>query len=239
MFMQLAHRLRRFALALTVLTATGCNTLDPKAVQTQTHGKTIAVASELGSNLNLQWVGTTIFNNEKGEIAVPAWKIDEQATKAMSTALLASQRYVTVTALTGISQLGDAVPKLPKGTKADFLLLIGHFNGGDPIYGSNQTFQGLGIAQRSFMGLEPPTQAHVGVTIQLFDLTANKSVGSSSEFEHWPITAKLKSGGDSNWGSNSNPVPSMDERELAALQQPFTTHLIQVIEQLISKMGMR
>ena len=245
MIEQLIHRIRSLALAMTVLLAAGCATLDPKNVQIQTKGKTVAVASALGPNLDLKWMGTTIFNWEEGQLAVPSWGIDEQATKAASAALSATQRYAAVTVLTGVrraaiaGRVGDPAPKLPADARADFLLLISQSYTNDAIYRTNATYAGLGIAQRSLLGFEPPTHAYISVLVELFDITAGKSLGSRQKFVHWPITAKLKSGGSSTRTLNKNPVPSIDDRDLAQLQQPFTTRLVPVIDQLIGDIGLR
>lgn len=237
---QLVSRIRILAAAVTVLVAAGCTTLNPQLVETQTRGKTIAVASMLGPNLRLKWVGTTAFNNEEGEVAVPTWGLDAEATKATSSALLATQRYLTVKVFTNIAQAGEAMPQLPADAQADFLLLLKPKEVGnpDPMYGTNQFFGGVGIAQRSFMGLQK-TRAHVAVNAELYDLSAGKLLGARGEFEHWPINAKLKSGGRANLLSNNNPVPTIDEHELAELQQPITSRLVKIIDQLLGEMGLR
>jgi len=236
---QLRSLPKYLAIATAVVVATACATLDPQAVQTQTRGKSIAVVSALGSNLSLKWVATA-FTSEEGEIPVPAWEIDEMATKTVSTMLLATQRYSTVTVYKGISRVENAVPQLPTGAQADYLLLIERHTRGnpDPMFGSSDSFGGLGIAQRSLLGMVLPRKAHVGISIELFDLTAGKSMGSVNEFEHWPTTVELKSGGGFNWKSDKNPVPRIDGRDLAELQQPITTRLVKVVEGLIGKMGL-
>lgn len=239
MILQFIRHIQFLALTMTVLISAGCATLDPQLGETQTRGKTIAVASELGSNLMLKWVGTFVFNNEVGKVAVPTWGIDDQATKAASSVLLATRRYTAVKVFTGISREGNAVPKLPADAQADFLLLIEPNEVPDPMYYTKHDFTGLGIAQRTLLGQEIETRAHVGVKAELFDLSAGKSLGELGEFVHWPITAKLKSGGGYNWMSDKYPEPRIDERDLADLQQPMTTRLVQVIDQLIDNMGLR
>jgi hypothetical protein len=107
------------------------------------------------------------------------------------------------------------------------------------MFGTNQSFQGVGIAQRSFMGLEPPTRAYISVHAELFDLSAGKSMGALSPFEHWQITAKLKSGGGFNMNADKYPVPTIDDRDLAELQQPITARLSKVIETILGDMGLR
>lgn len=237
MVVLLLNRLRFLAAVVTVLIAAGCaTTINPQLVETQTHGKTIAVASALGSNLMLTWTGTTILNSEIGEVAVPAWGIDEQATKAASSALLATRRYAAVKILSGISRESNAMPKLPSDAQADFLLLIEPKEEEDAHY---LRIGGLGIVQSSVFGLEGPTFAHVGVSAELFDLSSGKSLGSHGEFVRWLIPAKLKSGGGGNLKLNKLPEPTIDQRDLNELQQPITTRLVQVIDQLIGSMGLR
>ncbi len=237
-----ANRVYRFLFLgaiLALLPLAGCNTLDPQVVQTQTRGKSIAVSSELGPNLELNWIGTTIFSNRFGHVPVPGWSIDELAANTARAALQSTQRYPAIAVFPGIHKIGDATPKLPAGTQADFLLLFRRFNAGDPIYNTNQSFEGLGIAQRTFFGFQPPTRAHVGVTGELFDLAADKSLGSISDFSHWEIAAKLTSDGTSGSIWEKQPAPIIAEKDLDDLKSQFSTKLITVIEKLVREMGLQ
>ncbi|MGB5445027.1 MAG: hypothetical protein WBM99_05895 [Psychromonas sp.] len=238
LFKQFTRTILFFAAATSILITAGCANVDPHMVQTQTRGKTIAVASALGPNLELNWVGTTIFNNEKGTIAVPDWNMDNLAVNSMSSGLQATQRYAAVNTLSNISRVGEAIPVLPPGSQADYLLLIERWDSGDPMFGTNQSFHGVGIAQRSFMGLVQ-TKAHIGVCVTLFDLSIGKSIGVITSFEHWNIPTRLKSGGNSNLLANQFPVPIIDDLDLDELQQPITTKLEQMIVNILGDMGLR
>ena len=219
------------------LIVAGCASIDPQAVQSQTRGKTIAVASALGPELNLTWVGTTIFNNQFGTRPVPDWRIDEQVAIYVSQSLTSGQRYAAVNVLQGVSRKGNTVPVLPAGTTADFLLLIEQYDADDPIWNTNQSFKGLGIAQRTFMGLAPPAHGHVGVTIELFDMLKGASVGRSSEFENWPINFRLSSGGTASL--TTSPAPLVKDSDLETLREPMLDRLRATLEKLLGEMGLR
>lgn len=225
-----------FLIFIAVIVA-GCASVNPQAVQSQTRGKTIAVASALGPELNLNWVGTTILNNEFGTRPVPNWGIDEQAAIYVSQALTSGQRYAAVNVLQGVSRKGNAVPVLPVGTSADFLLLIEQDDGGDPIWGTNQSFKGLGIAQRTFMGLEPPAHGYVAVTIELFDMLKGTTLGSSWDFAAWPIDFRLSSGGKASM--TAIRVPLVKDSDLETLREPMLDRLRVMLEKLLAEVGLR
>ncbi len=237
-------RPRHLIVALMVLVSAGCvATMDPKLNEIQTQNKTIAVASTLGYNLSLVWAGTTLSNMEKGVVAVPAWKVDEQAANAAYSALSSSNRYSEVTILTGFNRdrKRNGIPMVPANTHADFLLLIDELVVGnpDPMFQTPLYFHGLGIAQQSFLGFRPITRAHVGVKMELYDLINGKSLGSVGNFEHWLIDTRLKSGGKFSWKFNKYPKPKVDKSDLATLREPMTTHLLEIVDKLISEIGLR
>ena len=148
MSFQLVRRLGLLVGIVVVLLTAGCVTLDPQAVRSQTQAKRIAVASVLGPRLALQWIGTTVFNNEAGTIDVASWGIDERAAKALSSSLQAARRYAAVSEVTGVRPDSSGFPRLPDGAAADFLVLLQPYDAGDPMFGTNRTFAGLGVAQR-------------------------------------------------------------------------------------------
>lgn len=235
----LASRFRFLLLVLVIFSVAACSTFDSQVVRTQTHGKSIAVASTLGPDLGLTWIGTTIVNAELGRIPVTTWNIDELATRTASSALQATRRYAAVTEFSGIYRIGNKIPRLPEGSQADFLLLLQPLNAGDPIYNSDLSLTGMGVAQRTFLGMEAPTYAHVGVTGELFDMAAVKSMGAISKFYYWKIPVKLKSGGSPKEFFGKRPVPKIDDRDLNDLQQPFAMQLVNVVEKLVDDMALR
>lgn len=236
---QLKRAILMLAVITSVLVLAGCATFDPQQVAAQTRGKTFAVATTFGSELELKWIGTTIFNNEQGMVPVPDWKLNDLVVNAASSALQSTQRYPSVSLFNNISRVGDKVPILPSGTQADFLLLIEPWHGGDPMFGTNQSFKGIGVAKRSFMGMESPTRAYVSLNAELFDLSAGKSVAALSPFEHWQTTAKMTSGGSINWKEDKIPVPKIDEHDLAELKQPVVDRLTKILETTLAGMGLR
>lgn len=237
---QLANRLFSFVAITSAITLAGCATIDPQAVRTQTQGKTISIASTLGQDLELKWVGTTMFHNEYGLVSVPTWSIDEVAVNAVSSALQATGRYAAINKVGNIKRIGEAMPILPPHSKSDYLILIERRHGGDPMFATNQSFQGIGIAQRTFMGiLGPQTRAYISLQLELFDVAMAKSMGTRGAFDHWQITQKLKSGGSYDWTNDKSPTPIIENHDLAELQQPVTSRLVGVVEKLLTDMGLR
>jgi hypothetical protein len=74
----------------------GCATVDPKVIQTRLSGKSILVASTVESSLNLLWIGTTVFNNESGRLAVPDWSLNTLVVGTAIAELIETKRYRSV-----------------------------------------------------------------------------------------------------------------------------------------------
>jgi hypothetical protein len=148
----------------TILAVSGCSTLDPKAVQSQTAGKSIAVASTAGEKLNMMWIGTTTFNNESTQIAVPDWKVDEAIAKQAVANLQNTKRYGEVFYIEGTIRGSDGVPTVATDKKADYIVFIEPATYQDGAFMTNQPMRGIGIMQRSlFNSMKRNDKMNIGV----------------------------------------------------------------------------
>lgn len=234
-------KLRRFwtgAAAAALLLAGGCATVDPEVVRAQTTGKTVAVASDLGE-LQLVWVGTTVFNNEYGTRDISAWGADRLAVALVVEPLRASQRLADVLPVDAIVREGSAPPRLPPGQQADFLLLVETYRTAppDPIFHTNLGLSGIGVVQRSFMGIPPRTHPYLALQLRLIDLRSNQVVATSSSFKHFPVDFHLKSGGKATF-SGPLPVPTLEDAELERLREPMLQRLREFLAEELPKLGL-
>ncbi|HMO52683.1 MAG TPA: hypothetical protein PKA21_16365 [Kiritimatiellia bacterium] len=237
MFKQPRHSINFLAVVMLSLVTAGCASVDPQVVQAQTRGKSIAVASSVGSDLQLRITGITIFETQKGTVAVPAWELADLVVKTANSEMQATQRYSSVTTYTNISRVDGSLPSIPPGFQADYLLLIESRDCGDPMFGTKESSQGIGIAQTSVLGLKR-AKAHIFIRAELFDLSVGKSVGERNRCEHWDINTELKSGGSFKF-TGAYRVPIIDERDLTGLQEPITTRLEKAVRDLLGEMGLR
>jgi hypothetical protein len=161
------------ALPLATLSAgfglAGCATVDKPSVHARLLGKSITVISTLGTTLRLSWRGTTVFNNEQGEAFVPDWGFKAQLETATVEQLKASGRFSSVQRATiTATRREEALKELKElKTPTDHVLLISGAMSGDSIWGTQEGFAGLGIAQRSFLALDSQSAAHVSLRADL------------------------------------------------------------------------
>lgn len=171
-----------FAIRLiTLLSAflfAGCSTLpDAQTLAKTTNGKSIAVASRIGSDTSLKWIGTTVFNNETKQIKSPEHELDNQIEKALVSALTASKNYGSVSALTSKSE-----PVLKQSTVlgADYLLVISEGVMVDTRFQSNQAYKGLGVFQRSMFNLSPVAINHTVLKGELIKVSSGEIIASTT-----------------------------------------------------------
>ena len=152
-----------------LMALSGCATVDKPTVQSRLTGKSITVISTLGTTLRLSWRGTTVFNNEQGEAFVPDWGFKAQLEAATVEQLKASGRFSSVQRATiTATRREEALKELKElKTPTDHVLLISGAMSGDSIWGTQEGFAGLGIAQRSFLALDSQSAAHVSLRADL------------------------------------------------------------------------
>ena len=66
--------IRLFTIALIASVFAGCASYGPRAQPFNSEGKSVAYWVDLSDQLQLQWVGATIFNNASAVQTAPEWK---------------------------------------------------------------------------------------------------------------------------------------------------------------------
>lgn len=177
-----------------LLFLTSCATVDTKAIQDKTSGRSVAVAANAGQTLDMLWIGTTVFNNERGTYQLDNKDVLTKAAYASAIeALSTNGRHSNVTETHGISRDQDGFLAKAKG-KADFLLLIEPTLLQDRYFGTNQQMRGVGVLQRSAFGSTPQTLVYAVLKGELFDLRTEKSLGSKVASQAFRTPIAMESG---------------------------------------------
>lgn len=214
-------------LIVLLLILSGCATVDPKAVQSQTSGKTVAIASTAGDDLKLMWIGTTVFNNEYASLPIHEWQIRENIAQDAVTVLQKTERYVQVFALNEITRKSKDFPNLPEGKKADFIVLIEPGSYQDQAFGTNQYMNGIGIYQRSLFNSIRNAVGYAALEAEVFDTKTGKSLGTASSLNFWPIPATMETG------------PQVPDSGLAQFKEVAKNQIQITVAMLLERLGLK
>ena len=151
----------------------GCATGGVEKVEQLKPGTKIIPLSLMGDKLAIRHIGTTVLQNESRDLDTPSWGIDKYVEATAARAILQGARFSAIVADSAqarksVGKLGqdfwtsaavveggqESVVSLAKDAGADYVLVLGPSQIGDPFFGTNQRFSGYGIAQRSFMGMK-------------------------------------------------------------------------------------
>jgi hypothetical protein len=208
-------------LLAVALAVSGCASVDPKAVESQVGGKSIAVAAALGDSLNLMWIGSTAFNNEYGSVPVGHWAVDEKVAAAAAGLLKSANRYSNVTIVPG-------PPRPAPGNRysEDFLLLFEPETFQDRAFGTNQRMKGIGLYQRTAFGSSKRVVAHAGLKAEILDLRTGRSLGAHSEHSYWQVPQTLDTG------------PTISDEDLAKVRSAMEDRIATLVRRLVVKLGL-
>lgn len=208
----------------------GCSTVDKPTVQSRLTGKSITVISTLGTTLRLTWRGTTVFNNEQGEAFVPDWGFKAQLEAATVEQLKASGRFSRVERATiTATRREEALKELKElKTPTDHVLLISGAMSGDSIWGTQEGFAGLGIAQRSFLALDSQSAAHVSLRADLLvPSTFGAVLGEATvaTAQRVPAPALLRG-------------PRLNDSNAAAARESLKVQIDAAVRSLVTQLGL-
>lgn len=172
---------RFFAAVLTVMGLLGCATVDKGAVQAAVEGKSVAIVATMDSAVQLSWIGTTVFNNESSTIERPQWGLASLALKDAETALNNGKRFKSVRTLELGVPTKEEVLKHPDVQMSDLILVISPSVGGDFVAMNEVPLKGVGVRQRSALGLPPYSASYASLEAVLFEARTGKQVALVSE----------------------------------------------------------
>jgi hypothetical protein len=178
---------------------------------------TVGVISDIGHTLYLDNVGLMVFSNSSETLNIDSWKMDDDIEKTVATALAPrfAVRPVSFDKDDFVKMeygflVGNSVPvedRLAKVTDRDGLdafLVVVPVSRQDPVFGTNQFFQGSGLYRRGPVGVLIAFEfyavmlvdAHTNKIIeQVYGATGNGGLFSSSapyvpcDISIWPQSA--------------------------------------------------
>ncbi|MBI4987824.1 MAG: hypothetical protein HZC23_03290 [Rhodocyclales bacterium] len=163
--------MKRISAILMFAVLSGCATVGTEHVEKLKPGTSIVALSLMGDTLAIRHVGTTVFQNERLDATVADWQIDKYAESVASRLISSGNRFQAKAVETNEARASagkivmdfwtskavlqggtGSVTKLAREAGADYVLVLGPAQLGDPFFGTNQAFSGYGIYQRSAFG---------------------------------------------------------------------------------------
>ena len=170
-------------LATILLSLGGCVTASGPIPPTLSN-KSMVVISTLSNDLQLQYVGSTVFHNKTDTFDATDWRLRANLQTSAIDAINANGKFqarpptvvdphlhfegvgydAANTPIYRISKRKQMTRSYAEEENADLVLLIAPVNYKDVFFGTSQTVSGYGIYERSFMGLK---RAVTFATLQL------------------------------------------------------------------------
>ena len=219
-------RLLSYAILILGITLSGCATVDPKVVKSKTSEKSIVVATNVESSLNLLWIGTTVFNNEQAQLPVPDLRLNDIVLNSAVSDLKGRNSYQAVSVIQAVNRADDGFLRAFKG-KADFLLLIEPDSVQERAFNTNQFMKGIGVIQRSTFGSNPRAFIHAAIKGELYDLQTYESLGRKSAVVFLNTSATMETG-------PKIPASAMDE-----VKESATARTKAAVSILLDSMGLK
>lgn len=163
--------MRRILAFLGIALLSGCATVGIEKIEQLKPGTSIVPISLMGETLAIRHVGTTVFQNAHRDVTVADWQLDKYTESSASKVVGDGKRFQAIVAETkdaraGAGKLGsdfwtgkvtlqggtESLTKLAKDAGADYVLVLGPLQLGDPFFGTNQRISGYGVYQRAVFG---------------------------------------------------------------------------------------
>jgi hypothetical protein len=177
-----------FRLSLLVAVGTvfaGCGSYGVRSQPYFSEGKSLAYVVELPDELQLKWVGTTVFNNSSAVQAVPGWNVAQHVAENVETVLRDSAKFTQLIHLKSLLLAPKGMPVTD--TNADVVLRIRPGRSGmadQDQLGTNQGYSALGLFQRSAFGMGPYSSVTAALECELLDARSGKSLRKTSASEN-------------------------------------------------------
>lgn len=169
--------MKQFRLLTIVLCSTlfsGCASYGPRSQPFISEGKSLAYTVDLSDQLQLQWVGTTVFNNARAVQTADDWHVADHVAENVAAVLHDSTKFTQITRVKNLPEFGKGAPI--SGVNADFLLVIRAARSSEGAFDTNQGFIGIGLFQRSGFGMGPYSSVTVALEAELLDVHSGKSL---------------------------------------------------------------
>jgi hypothetical protein len=182
---------RLFPLFLVVL-LTACATVEPLPKETVAQLKRVGVVSHTGDSLYKQYIGVTVFGNERDLQDITDWKLDETYSEQVAAAVkvvfkaeplvLAQYRreFAEVNSLNGpwaapafwgpnFNKIGEVTRRACSEQNLDAVIVVSRWQSEDILGATNQKVEGVGVYARRGMAM-----AHVLSKVGFMDCKSGK-----------------------------------------------------------------
>lgn len=232
----------RLLIALTVVTLmSACATVGTERTAQLKSGTSIATLSLMGDTLPIRVVGTTVFQNKKAEVKVPEWQIDSYTELVAGRLIRADGRFKVVqadtadahaimpklTSIAGGTEFeggNEIVVAFGRNAGTDLVLVVVPALYGDPYFGTNQSFSGYGVYQRSFLWAKNAVN-FLTMRVALFDGKSGEEIARTSGY----ISSRRPS---EAWMEPDNLV--MGEENSLATKQAMESLIGELLKKLLS-----
>jgi hypothetical protein len=167
-------RIQLFTMVLLLTLFSGCATYGQRSQPYESEGKRLAYVIDLSDKLQLQWIGTTVFNNARAEQVAEGWNVADRVAENVEAVLHGSANFSQITRIKDLPKISKGAP-IP-GIEADVLLVFHAGKSMDTAFGTNQGYSGMGLFQRSGFGMGPYSVGTVALEAEMFDVSSGKLV---------------------------------------------------------------
>lgn len=192
--------MRYFLTVLWIVLLTGCATVGSEKLALRPQNTKVVVVSLMADQLKVRHVGTTVFSNAQHDVDVSNWNINQQIEDETNKLLQNAGKFAVVKAAgtdfrekfgvpvrslwdgtTSLDHVKDGVQVVARESGADLVMVIRQAEYGDPFFGTNQSFSGYGIYQRSFLFSKKAIN-FVTMNVNVFDGKTGESIASTRQF---------------------------------------------------------
>ncbi|HSH53993.1 MAG: hypothetical protein ACAH10_14690 [Methylophilaceae bacterium] len=188
------------SLCAYILMLSGCATLGGDKLLLKTAGTKVVVVSLLGNQMYIQHAGTTVFSNQKREVDVASWSLDQFVEDKANALIETGSKFTVVKAKadgyrqkfgsleqnfwTGdrkYQNQAEGLHALATESGADLVIIISPIEYGDVFFSTNQLVSGYGIYQRSFLRSQSAVN-FMTMAVHVMDAKTGEEVSSKAHY---------------------------------------------------------
>ncbi len=215
-----------YAGLLGLIGLVGCATVDPAMVRERAAGKSVMIVVGVPDEVVVQWIGTTVFNNEYGKERFEGVAVKAIIGTTSADLLKQANRYSAVEVMNAPGHDREALLK-EVTSSTELSLVFSPCGFQDLAFGSNQSFHGVGVMQRSLFGLPPKTATYAALCADLVDGRTRERIASVGDvsFQRFE-TASVDSG------------PTIKREARSSIEDSLTYNVHALIFRLIDRLGL-
>jgi hypothetical protein len=165
--------MKKITLIILLFLLSACGSLGRRYEPLVLRDKNIVIQVLLKDELQLKWIGTTVFNNVERKQAAPNWGLAADVAAHLQEMLKQSNCAGCTFSIIAANDSSDGADLLLKITPAM----------GEQVLDTNQSYQGVAIIQRSVFGMKPYSTTAAALTMALIDLKTGKILREVSVHE--------------------------------------------------------